>query len=324
MQAWERHQTVASRIQGLEHYEAREELLKLGSIVLDGASELAGSDPIFASNVVHEARTWIDSAADLTPGVGLVKDLISIRTGVNPVTGEAVGATEKGILAAGILVPGALKGAAHGVTGALRTVSAAIAKNGRAVDAAKHLLEPLRKAEKLLEALRSGAGQPAEELGDRFVRRLAQAADHSRELVDASAQALRNAPGTAIISGEAFDSARILRGSAGNAGLVPHEVAAGLVGKEFQNFNEFRKAFWMTVADTKYGAQFSARQLGTMRAGQSPFVQASQYWGQRQRYELHHLTPIQHGGSVYDLSNILICTPRFHKEVLDAIYHFKS
>ena len=29
-----------------------------------------------------------------------------------------------------------------------------------------------------------------------------------------------------------------------------------------------------------------------------------------------------HGGSTYDLSNITIATPRYHKEILDSKFHF--
>jgi hypothetical protein len=37
---------------------------------------------------------------------------------------------------------------------------------------------------------------------------------------------------------------------------------------------------------------------------------------------LHHDDPIQWGGGVFDLDNILVVTPRFHKDVLAPQYHF--
>ena len=39
-------------------------------------------------------------------------------------------------------------------------------------------------------------------------------------------------------------------------------------------------------------------------------------------YVLHHNTPIQRGGGVYDMNNIAVMTPRFHLDVLDRGYHF--
>ena len=34
------------------------------------------------------------------------------------------------------------------------------------------------------------------------------------------------------------------------------------------------------------------------------------------------LTAQHHGQSVYDLDNLLVVTPRYHKEILDGGYHF--
>lgn len=36
---------------------------------------------------------------------------------------------------------------------------------------------------------------------------------------------------------------------------------------------------------------------------------------------LHHKTPIQHGGGVYDIDNIVIVSPRYHLDVLDRSRH---
>jgi len=37
---------------------------------------------------------------------------------------------------------------------------------------------------------------------------------------------------------------------------------------------------------------------------------------------LHHKTPINQGGSVYDVDNLYIVTPKYHKEILDPAYHY--
>lgn len=81
-----------------------------------------------------------------------------------------------------------------------------------------------------------------------------------------------------------------MRGTQGNIGLIPQEVADKLSGRSFNNFNEFRSAFWKEIANSSY--------------------------------VLHHKTPIHAGGGVYDLNNLVIVTPRMHQEILDKVYHF--
>jgi hypothetical protein len=58
-----------------------------------------------------------------------------------------------------------------------------------------------------------------------------------------------------------------------------------------------------------------------MEGGLAPFAVKSQHIGLQKNYHLHHKSPISHGGAVYDLSNIQIVTPRFHKEVLEKSFH---
>lgn len=60
-----------------------------------------------------------------------------------------------------------------------------------------------------------------------------------------------------------------------------------------------------------------------MRAGNAPFVARRQAVGARRTYELHHVTPIDQGGGVYDLDNLMITTPRFHQEALHPEYHYR-
>ncbi|WP_394341512.1 hypothetical protein [Sediminicola luteus] len=40
------------------------------------------------------------------------------------------------------------------------------------------------------------------------------------------------------------------------------------------------------------------------------------------RHQLHHKTPINQGSAVYNIDNVLIVTPRYHKEILDPKYHY--
>jgi hypothetical protein len=105
--------------------------------------------------------------------------------------------------------------------------------------------------------------------------------------------------------------------------LFPKSVADKLKGKSYANFDEFRKDFWKAVADDPDLAnQFIPQNIAKMKDGLAPSVRTSQQLGGQQSYILHHKTPINQGGGVYDMDNLYIVTPRFHKEILDPRYHY--
>jgi hypothetical protein len=139
-----------------------------------------------------------------------------------------------------------------------------------------------------------------------------------------SADVVRNAPGMAqggaklkMIDGQ------WLRGTAGNAGNFPGQVADRLRGQSFKNFDDFRNAFWKEVArDQNLASQFSKANVQRMLKGSAPKVPKSQSLGQRGSYELHHVKPLNGGGGVYDLDNLIIVTPRYHKEILSPSVHY--
>lgn len=151
---------------------------------------------------------------------------------------------------------------------------------------------------------------------------LAKAADYTGDIADKTAKSFRSSPGKATISGKLFDSENILNGTHKNAGIVPKEVAESMSGKTFKNFDHFREEFWKTVNSSKYSKQFDEISRTNMAKGKAPLVHESQIVKTKDVYELHHITPINKGGNVYDLSNICIVTPRFHKEVLTREYHY--
>ncbi len=84
---------------------------------------------------------------------------------------------------------------------------------------------------------------------------------------------------------------------------------------DFKNFREFRETFWKLVAlDPQLSRNFSTQSIGRMRNGQAPFVIGEEAvgGGANAVYQLNHIDPIKSGGSVYDMSNIEIVTPRTH------------
>lgn len=107
-----------------------------------------------------------------------------------------------------------------------------------------------------------------------------------------------------------------------SAGKVPLEVAKALDGKEFKSFDQFRKTFWKEMANSSYAKEFGEVNFANMKKGVAPDSHPTQWAGSRKSFELHHRTPITQGGSVYDVSNILIVTPKYHLEILNKEFHF--
>jgi hypothetical protein len=94
---------------------------------------------------------------------------------------------------------------------------------------------------------------------------------------------------------------------------VPEQVAAQLAGRDFSNFDAFRRSFWKAVAaDAVLGAQFSPVNLINMREGKAPRASSAQEVGKRQVYELHHIVYIAKGGEVYNVDNLHVLTPKQH------------
>ncbi|MEV6350583.1 RHS repeat-associated core domain-containing protein [Actinoplanes sp. NPDC051851] len=138
-----------------------------------------------------------------------------------------------------------------------------------------------------------------------------------------TATQLRNSPGVAS-GGEnlPFIRGQWLRGSHGNAGMLPAQIADQLRGRSFSDFGEFREAFWRAVGnDPALSSQFKPSGQSNMRNGKSPWVAEIQQYRGATRYSLHHVVPISQGGGVYDLGNLVVVTPRYHADILDPDYH---
>jgi hypothetical protein len=140
----------------------------------------------------------------------------------------------------------------------------------------------------------------------------------------------RQIPGTAHVSTPLVDAQVMLRGTHGNAGNIPLDVAKMMEGKSFNSFDLFRNEFWKSMSKSKYASEFKTCNIGRMERGFAPETHPSQWMGMSPQagkrgtvYELHHKTPIHQGGAVYDLSNILIATPKTHAEILASAIHYK-
>ncbi|WP_420856267.1 hypothetical protein [Streptomyces malaysiense] len=140
-----------------------------------------------------------------------------------------------------------------------------------------------------------------------------------------TATQVRNSPGV-VSGGEGLApvSGSWLRGSEGNFGRIPGQIADQLRGQSFKTFGDFREAFWRAVGnDAGIAANFSPQNVTRIQNGLSPFVVQGQAYRGGFNYVLHHSTPIWDGGGVYDMDNIVVITPRLHAEILDPAYHYE-
>jgi len=135
-----------------------------------------------------------------------------------------------------------------------------------------------------------------------------------------ASRGVRYTTGTVVGYGK-YSVSKMMRGSDGNLGIIPNEIAQKLNGKTFETFDDFRSAFWKEVANSKYANEFSKHNINRMSKGLAPKVVQSQTYGELTSYILHHMTPIHAGGNVYDLDNLVIVTPKMHQEILDKTYH---
>ncbi|MFR9795520.1 RHS repeat domain-containing protein [Streptomyces sp. MS06] len=139
-----------------------------------------------------------------------------------------------------------------------------------------------------------------------------------------TATQIRNAPGPAT-GGYSLPNAGggWLRGTSGNVGRIPGQIADQLRGQVFNGFKPFREAFWAAVGnDSRLASGFSPSNVTRMQSGLAPFVLADQSTPGAYNYVLHHSFPIWAGGGVYDMDNIVIVTPKYHSEILDGDFHY--
>lgn len=108
----------------------------------------------------------------------------------------------------------------------------------------------------------------------------------------------------------------------GAIGIIPQEVREKLVGREFKSFDDFREEFWKTLSDSSYAKEFSPMNIKLMKLGKAPYSPRAEHYGNHNKYILHHKQPIDKGGDVYNLDNLIIVSPKMHQNVLDPAYHF--
>ncbi|HCM6938493.1 TPA: S-type pyocin domain-containing protein [Klebsiella aerogenes] len=123
----------------------------------------------------------------------------------------------------------------------------------------------------------------------------------------------RDLPGKVTGKGEQVGDGWLDKAGQELGSPIPSQIADKLRGREFANFDAFRRALWYEVGkDTTLTSQLNNSNRKAISKGFSPFPPEAEQVGGRVRYELHHKTPIKDGGAVYDIDNIGILTPKRH------------
>ncbi|WP_024645154.1 S-type pyocin domain-containing protein [Pseudomonas syringae] len=123
----------------------------------------------------------------------------------------------------------------------------------------------------------------------------------------------RSIPGVASGYGEAV-TATWLRGStASQPASIPSSIAEKLSGRPFASFDKLREAIWLEVSKdpelSRHIGELNLEELSNKRAPRAPLAD---HVGKRVKYEIHHKHWVSDGGSVYDLDNLIIMTPKEH------------
>jgi hypothetical protein len=126
----------------------------------------------------------------------------------------------------------------------------------------------------------------------------------------------RSEPGVASGSGQSVSGKWAVAAATPQGAPMPAQIADKLRGREFSSFKAFRREFWKAMANEEaLMDKFSQLNKIDMRDGWSPTTRPSEQVGGRKKYEIHHVKPISEGGSVYDLDNLRILTPKQHIEI---------
>ncbi|MCU6317466.1 S-type pyocin domain-containing protein [Klebsiella aerogenes] len=126
----------------------------------------------------------------------------------------------------------------------------------------------------------------------------------------------RDLPGKVTGKGEKVGDGWLIKAGQELGAPIPSQIADKLRGREFSNFDSFRRAVWQEVGkDPSLNKQFKLQNQANLKKSKSPFVRKSERVGERKRYELHHLKRIKDDGAVYDVDNIRVMTPKRHIDI---------
>jgi len=134
-----------------------------------------------------------------------------------------------------------------------------------------------------------------------------------------SAGQKKNTP--AIVTG-AFTSSMPVEGNTIRSSdyttiAIPQEVAQQLVGTQVSSFDELRSEIYQGISNSQYAEEFNSSNQTLMTKGQAPYAPESLQTGEnynQEKYNIHHVNPVEDGGDVYNLDNLAIVAPQTHDE----------
>lgn len=123
----------------------------------------------------------------------------------------------------------------------------------------------------------------------------------------------RSIPGVASGYGEAVTATWLRGPTASQPAPIPSSVAEKLSGRPFASFAKLREAIWLEVSqDPELSRQLGELNLQELSNRRAPRAPLADRVGKRVKYEIHHKHRVSEGGSVYDLDNLIIMTPKDH------------
>ncbi|ETS29682.1 PAAR motif protein [Photorhabdus khanii NC19] len=127
----------------------------------------------------------------------------------------------------------------------------------------------------------------------------------------------RNQPGTVTGQGQKVEGNWLSRAGQDMGAPIPSQIADKLRGRTFNNFDDFRKAFWKEVGnDPELAKDLSdVNKKRIKELGYAPFAIPIEQVGGKKKFDIHHVKPIKDGGAVYDLDNLRVVTPKKHIEL---------
>lgn len=99
---------------------------------------------------------------------------------------------------------------------------------------------------------------------------------------------------------------------------IPPEVAQQLMGQQFSSFDKLRGEIYKSINNSPYANEFKSNNQTLMSKGLAPYapdqLQTGDYYNQ-EKYNIHHVKPVEDGGDVYNLDNLAIVAPKTHDEI---------
>ncbi|MGR6873475.1 pre-toxin TG domain-containing protein [Pseudomonas sp. HK3] len=141
------HESIREHVESStsEQVKHAHDLSEIGILMADEA--YAQGDDQSGDEFLENSLTVLDSVLDFVPGISFIKDVTSIATGINPITGEEVSDTERAIMLGAIFAPAIVSGTAKVTVKVGKALQVLSQRGGRAGEQADNLVDSLRRSD---------------------------------------------------------------------------------------------------------------------------------------------------------------------------------